>query len=238
MNILVCKNYTVVDHSKWYGDRTNESNLEDSYTAMEKLCVASAKQYIKDLDEVKVFRGNADNIRDVFKINFYEIYDLWKEGHNILYADLDVLFVKEVEYFDQFDKFAMFNLTDPTSTRDEHYNVKFEHFFNCGIRYYPKDMDQSVWDLGIEMVENWNPERWDSEQIIYNAMMFSQDIKLAEVLKPWLAYQMLTGDEQQDYRHNKINLSDARAIHLHGSRSSSNRLQSMQKLHLDLTVSS
>ena len=90
-------------------------------------------------------------------------------------------------------------------------------------------MNQSVWDLGIEMVKNWNPDRWDSEQIIYNAMMFSQDIKLAEVLKPWLAYQMLREDES-DLRHNKINLSDARAIHLHGSRSSSNRLLSMQRL--------
>ena len=230
MNILVCKNYTVSDHTKWYGDRTNESNLENNYTAMEHLCVASANQYIKDLDEVKVFRGNADNIRDVFKINFYDIYELWKEGHNILYADLDVLFVKDVQYFDQFNKFAMFNLTDPTSTTDSHYNVKFNHFFNCGIRYYPKDMDQSVWDLGIEMVENWNPDRWDSEQIIYNAMMFSQDIKTTDILKPWLAYQMLTGNLESDTNHNKINLSDAKAIHLHGSRGSFNRLQTMQKL--------
>lgn len=229
MNILVCKNYTIADHTKWYNDRSSESNLENSYTAMEELCVASAKQYIKDLDEVKVFRGNADNIRDVFKINFYEIYELWKEGHNILYADLDVLFVKDVQYFDQFDKFSMFGLTQPSSTVDEHYNIEFKHFFNCGIRYYPKDMDQSVWDLGIEMVENWNPNRWDSEQIIYNAMMFSQDIKLTEVLKPWLAYQMLT-DSENDYTHNKINLGDARAIHLHGSRGSTDRLQSMQRL--------
>lgn len=229
MNILVCKNYTITDHSKWYNDRSDESNLENNYTAMEELCVASAKQYIKDLDEVKVFRGNADNIRDVFKINFYEIYELWKEGHNILYADLDVLFMKKVQYFDQFDKFSMFNLTDPTSTKDEFYNVEFEHFFNCGIRYYPKDMNQSVWDLGIEMVENWNPDRWDSEQVIYNAMMFAQDIKLGDVLKPWLAYQMLTGSER-DYTHNKINLTDARAIHLHGSRSSAERLQGMQRL--------
>ena len=230
MNILVCKNYTVSDHTKWYGDRTNESNLENNYTAMEQLCVASANQYIKDLDEVKVFRGNADNIRDVFKINFYEIYELWKEGHNILYADLDVLFVKDVEYFNKFDKFAMFNLTEPTSTVCDHYNIRLAHFFNCGVRYYPKDMDQRIWDKGIEMIENWNPARWDSEQVIYNAMMFDQNIKLSDVLKPWLAYQMLTGNIESDNNHNNINLSDARAVHLHGSRSSFDRLQTMQKL--------
>jgi hypothetical protein len=40
---------------------------------------------------------------------------------------------------------------------------------------------------------------------------------------------MLTGGPQ-DYKHNKINLSDARAIHLHGSRDSGDRLQTMQRL--------
>lgn len=229
MNILVYKNYTVADHSKWYNDRTDEGDIENSYTLMEELSVASAEEYIQDLDEIKVFRGNADNIRDVFKINFYEIYDLWKEGHNILYADLDVLFMKKVQYFDQFDKFSMFGLTQPSFTTDKHYNLDFKHFFNCGIRYYPKDMDQSIWDLGIEMVENWNPNRWDSEQVIYNAMMFAQNIKLGDVLKPWLAYQVLFGGED-DYHHNKINLSDARAIHFHGSRNSGDRLQTMQRL--------
>ena len=62
MNILVCKNYTINDHTKWYNDRTNEQNLENNYTGMEKLCVASAEEYIQNLDEVKVFSGEADNI--------------------------------------------------------------------------------------------------------------------------------------------------------------------------------
>ena len=91
MNILVCKNYTITDHTKWYNDRTNETGLVENYTAMEELCVASAKKYVKDLDEVKVFRGEADNIRDVFKINFYEIYDLWQQGNNILYVAISRL---------------------------------------------------------------------------------------------------------------------------------------------------
>ena len=110
MNILVYKNYTVNDHSKWYNDRTDEGDIQNSYTQMEELSVASAEAYVQDLDEIKVFRGTADNIRDVFKVNFYEIYDLWKEGHNILYADLDVLFMKKVQYFDQFDNQPEFHL--------------------------------------------------------------------------------------------------------------------------------
>ena len=211
--------------------RKDESDLSKNYKSMEEIAVATAQKHIQQLDEVKVFRGNADNIRDVFKLNFYEIYELWKEGNNILYCDLDVVFTKPVSFFEEQDSlFRMYNFTDPTHTVCDHYNIRLAHFFNCGVRYYPKDMDQRIWDKGIEMIENWNPARWDSEQVIYNAMMFDQNIKLSDVLKPWLAYQMLTGNIESDNNHNNINLSDARAVHLHGSRSSFDRLQTMQKL--------
>lgn len=232
MNILVCKNYTITDHTKWYNDRTNETGLVENYTAMEELCVASAKKYVKDLDEVKVFRGEADNIRDVFKINFYEIYDLWQQGNNILYVDLDVIFINNAEYFNQFDKFAMFNFTDPSSTTDSHYDITLPQFFNCGIRYYPSSMDQSIWDKGIAMVENWNPDRWDCEQVIYNAMMWDQALELGNVYNPPLAFQMLASDmeDAMNTNFNHIHISEAKAIHLHGSRDSFSRLQVMEKL--------
>ena len=93
-NILVLKNYRINDHSKWYNNRTQEQNLIENYKAMESLCIESAKRYVQDLDRVHVFEGDADNIRDVFKTNFYEIYDLWKEGNNILYTDLCRFFLR------------------------------------------------------------------------------------------------------------------------------------------------
>ena len=169
-NILVLKNYTITDHTQWYDDRTNEENLVDNYAEMEKICVASAQENIQDLDEICVFRGEASNIRDVFKINFFEIYDLWKQGHNILYADLDVVFMNPCEMFDKTYLFSMYNLTDPPTTSDSHYDVEFPFYFNCGMRYYPHKMLQEVWDIGIEMFDNYYTDRWDAEQIIYNSM--------------------------------------------------------------------
>ena len=186
-NYLVLKNYNVKDHTKWYSDRSQEVNLVENYQAMENIATQSALKNLEKLNEIKVFRGEADNIRDVFKKNFYEIYELWQKGHNILYADLDVVFTQPVNYFENSNTFRMYNLTDPVKTTCDHYNVEFETYFNCGIRYYPKDMSQDVWDLGIEMVENWNPERWDSEQIIYKAMMWSQNIKADDVYNPRIA---------------------------------------------------
>lgn len=235
-NILVCKNYEISDHTKWYDDRSTEKNLVSNYTKMQDICVSSAEKNINDLDQVKIFTGKEDNIREVFKKNFYEIYELWQEGHNILYCDLDVVFTQPVSYFSDYNFFSMFNFTDPPRTKDEHYNLIFDHYFNCGIRYYPEEMEQDVWDLGIKMVENWNPDRWDSEQIIYNAMMWSQeDISPKDVWKPQIAYQMLldprsSNGNSVNKNFNKLEFSQAGAIHVHGSRGSEDRLSLMQAL--------
>jgi hypothetical protein len=227
-NLLVSKHYKIKDHTKWYGDRTNEDGLEENYDKMMDLMLDSAEANLLCMDDYIVHEGEADNIREVFKIHFYEIYELWKQGNNILYADSDVLFVKPVDYFTQFvDRFVMFNYTDPPGgTTCDHYGISFEHFYNCGIRYYPHNMDQSVWDRGIEMVENWNPERWNSEQVIYNEMMWMQDFP-GHFFRPELAYQLVDVDTQRSHRNNRMSLDDAYAVHFHGSRGSGDRLNIM-----------
>lgn len=235
-NYLVFKNYTIEDQTKWYNDRSLETDLTDNYKAMEKIATESAMKNLQNVDAIRVFRGTANDIREVFRKNFYEIYELWKEGNNILYCDLDVVFMNPVDVFGTFDnKFRMFNLTDPMTTTDEHYGVSFPHYFNCGIRYYPKDMSQEVWDLGIEMVENWNPDRWDSEQIIYNAMMFLQDESAQEFYHPYYAYQCLHNPIHQNgqllnRQFNNIDINQALMIHVHGSRGSADRARLMQRL--------
>lgn len=232
-NFLVFKNYKVADHTQWYDDRSAETDLVANYKAMEKIATASALKQLTGLNEIKVFRGEAETIRDVFKKNFYEIYELWQQGNNILYADLDVIFTQPVNYFVDDNIFRMYNLTDPPKATCDHYNVDFNAYFNCGIRYYPKDMSQDVWDLGIEMVENWNPNRWDSEQIIYNAMLWSQDIVPDDVYNPHVAYQCIQDPAtSQGARYNKqfnqVDLHEAVAVHVHGSRGSKDRLSLME----------
>lgn len=229
-NILILKNYTITDHTKWYNDRSNEPNLVENYSAMEEICISSAQKNLLDLDDIIVTRGTEENIRDVFCDHFEEIYEYWHEGNNILYADLDVVFKKPVKVFDQHSVFSMFNYTDPPSTQCSHYNITLPNFFNCGVRYYPQDMDEDIWIRGFQMLANWNPDRWDSEQIIYNAMMWSQDINLEDVYNPEKAYQYLTDNLESNNRFNKIQLEEAKIVHVHGSRSSGNRAQLMEKL--------
>lgn len=232
-NYLVAKNYTVSDHTKWYDDRSQETDLVANYAAMEQLLVESAQQHLIGLDEIVVHRGEADHIRDVFRTHFSEIHDLWSsEPCNILYCDLDVVFLDKCRYFDQYDFFAMFNFTDPPSTTDAHYGLTFERYFNCGIRYYPHTMTQETWDTGFEMLENWNPDRWDGEQVIYNQMLWSQSISPQQCYRPDLAFQMLFNQplHQGNTDFNRISVQQAAAVHVHGSRGSGNRLEIMKNL--------
>jgi len=232
-NILVGKNYDIIDHSKWWDDKTNQaSQLKNNYNEMQKLLISSAQKHLQDLDDIIIHTGEAENIREVFKIHFKEIYDLWQTGCNILYCDLDVVFLNTAKIFNEFDKFSMFNLTDPTSTTDEHYGISFKHFFNCGVRYYPENMKQTVWEKGFEMLENWNPDRWDCEQVIYNAMMWSQNDDPQIFYRPNLSFQMLHALplHQGNTQFNNIRISDASIVHLHGSRDSINRLETMKEL--------
>lgn len=227
-NILVAKNYEVVDHSMWYKNRSSERHLSENYAEMQSLMTDSARQFVANLDDVVIHTGTADNIRSVFRIHFHEIYQLWQTGVNILYVDLDVLFVKPFEVFGTLDYFAMFNYTTPRKTVDRHYDVKLDHYFNCGIRYYPATMSQQCWDTGIAMVEQWNWGRWDTEQVIYNHMMWSQGVTFDQVFKPWLAYQFVNHYESYNNNFNSIPLAQACAIHFHGTRGSGNRLEKMR----------
>lgn len=233
-NYLVCKNYKISDHSKWYCDRRSEAGLEHSYQQMQELMLKSAHKHLQGLDQVVVHTGECETIREVFRVHFWEIYELWKTGANILYVDLDVLFVKPVNYFDQFEHFMMFNHTQPRKCTDPHYGVNFDHYFNCGVRYYPHAMSQEVWDLGKKMVDNWNHGRWDAEQIIYNAMLWHQNINIKQALRPELNYQMLQDPRvaSQVQASSRINsgmaYTDACVLHFHSSRSALKKFQIMQ----------
>lgn len=233
-NILVCKNYQVSDHSKWHRNRSLETGLEHSYLQMQELMLESAQRNLLDLDEVVVHTGECETIRDVFREHFLEIYRLWQTGVNILYADLDVLFTKPVKYFGEFDHFMMFNYTQPRRCTDTYYNIRFYNYFNCGIRYYPANMNPDIWQLGLDMVEHWNTSRWDTEQVIYNAMLWHQNLPLTQVLKPELNYQMFfdprvtTHSQYNIYFNGDLKYTDAQAIHFHSSRNAELKTDIMQ----------
>ena len=130
----------------------------------------------------------------------------------------------------------MFNYTDPkSSVEPNHYNIQHKHFFNADVRYYPQTMAQDIWDIGLEMAENWDFDCWNTEQFILNEMLWRQPNRtLDNTVDPTLAYQghMLfthTTHRQleESNKWNNCEFDDAKIVHLHGSRNAPEKLSLM-----------
>lgn len=203
------KNYLVFylfkpNHAPW------KSALRPEYVRFNEFSSKSFKKNLVGLDEIIVFDDEVDRLTDGFKLGFEKIYDLWKsEKCNILFCGVDTYCFKKVEIFDKFENFMMFNYTDPSTYAD------ISEYFNCDVRLYPHTMKQEVWDVGLEMVDNWDSSQpWDYEQYIYNKMLWSQGLSFEQVYHPQLAWQ----DCRVKNNNNGLSVSDAQIVHFHGTR--------------------
>ena len=224
----------------WFADRSREGDLYDWYMKMHEISLRSFEKNLQGNWEFIFFNKEVDNIQEVFKDHFFEIYDIWKQGEcNILYCGPDNMMMKPTEFFGKYDDFRMFNYTDPkSSVEPNHYDVQHEHFFNADVRYYPSTMSQDIWDMGLEMAENWDFNSWNTEQFILNKMLWDQEGRTIEnTLEPTVAYQghqlfISDWEQRKEYSNqwNNCDLKDAHIIHLHGSRNAPGKFALMEKL--------
>jgi hypothetical protein len=224
----------------WFADRSQEGDLYDWYMKMNDISLRSFEKHLEGDWEFKFFNKEVENIQEVFKDHFFEIYDIWKQGDtNILYCGPDNIMMKPTKFFGEYDDFRMFNYTDPkTSDEQNHYNIQHEHFFNADVRYYPSTMSQDIWDMGLEMAENWDFSSWNTEQFILNKMLWDQEGRTIEnTLNPKMAYQghqlVLDNWDQRLKSSNQWNnckLVDAHIIHTHGSRHAPSKFALMEEL--------
>ena len=234
----------------WFEDRSGEGDLYDWYMKMHEISLRSFEKNLEGDWEFLFFNKEVENIQEVFKDHFFEIYDIWKQGDtNILYCGPDNIMLKPTKFFGEYDDFRMFNYTDPKSSNEtNHYNIQHEHFFNADVRYYPSTMSQDIWDMGLEMAENWDFNSWNTEQFILNKMLWDQPNRTLEnTLLPHIAYQghhlylpntKEGADAQGSWEHRKFvsnkwngcNLSDAHIVHTHGSRHAPSKYALMKEL--------
>lgn len=245
------KNYLIsslykIKSPMWFHDRSGEGDIYEHYMKMHALSLQSFKDNLAGEWEFIFFNKEVDNIQSVFKDHFFEIYDIWKQGNcNILYCGPDNLMMKPTTIFGQYDDFRMFNYTDPKALDERsHYNIDHPHFFNADVRYYPASMDQAIWDLGAGMTRNWDFNCWNTEQIILNHMLWSQEGRTLEnTLDPTMAYQaqwlfapqgQYAGQWSQrlqvSNQWNNCDIRDAHIVHLHGSRDAPSKYQLMSQL--------
>jgi len=218
------KNYLVkslfkVKSTHWhFKDREEEGDIFDLYLRAHELSLKTYYKYLKPNFDVKFFTGEVETINEAFKNTFWLIHDLWhSEPCNILYTDPDTIAFKEVDPW-HYDKFMMFNYTDPKSlVLDD--KVVFEHFFNAGVRYYPSTMTEHTWGLGRTLAFNWNPTTYHTEQYILNSMLWSQGLKPEEILDTAMNWALFINmDRPVSDEFNQTDLDRAKIMHLHASR--------------------
>ena len=224
----------------WFEDRSSEGDLYDWYMKMHDISLRSFEKHLQGDWEFIFFNKEVDNIQEVFKDHFFEIYDIWKQGNtNILYCGPDNIMMKPTDFFGKYNDFMMFNYTDPkSSVEPNHYGIQHQHFFNADVRYYPSTMSQDIWDMGLEMAENWDFNSWNTEQFILNKMLWDQtDRNLDNTLDPKIAYQghqlFIEDWEQRKLYSNEWNgcdIKDAHIIHLHGSRNAPGKYALIKQL--------
>ena len=209
------------------------------YRAMSEIVIHSAETFIQEDFDIVVFEDQVDSYQQIFHNNFKNVHDVWTQDgpNNILFLDCDTLVTAPVNVFGKYDKFQMFNYTDPKRLSGDDLNNKygldFEHYFNAGCRYYPAHMSSSVWDLGWSYASDWDYDIWGTEQLIFNAMMYSQNPDVAHWLTPAMNYQAMNVPHndidnpariQQLDSWNGISINDAKIMHLHGTRGAANTL--------------
>lgn len=234
-NILVRSLYKIKS-PQWFADRSSEGDLYSQYMDMSKISLETFEKHLAGDWEYVFFNKEVENIQEVFKDHFFELYELWKKGHNILYCGPDNFVKKPVEVFGKYEDFMMFNYTDPKSSIEpNHYNIQHEHFFNADVRYFPQSMDQEIWNIGLEMAQNWDFDCWNTEQFILNHMLWQQPNRTLEnTIDPTMAYQghmLYPTTSHKDLatsdKWNNCEFADAKIVHIHGSRNAPEKLSLM-----------
>lgn len=235
------KNYLVkglhrIGSTKWWPgrDRADEGDL---YSYYEKMAVLSEASFFHNLQgdwELIRLESTATDVNHVFRQQFRAIWDIWStEPCNIYYCGSDVQVLKPVEVFGQYSHFMMFNYTDP-KTLDE-----IEHFLNADIRYYPAEMDRTMFEAALDKLSNCT--EWNGDQKLYNHMVWGQGLSPEQVIDPVMAYQgpWLPGNEEAQRftdQWNGCTLNDAKIVHWHGSRHAPSKLQLMKSINDQLGV--
>ena len=227
------------DEKLEYNKQLGAEKTYTLYKSMAEIVQHSAESFIQEDFDTVIFEDKVDSYQQIFHNNFQHVYDEWnKDGpNNLLFLDCDTLVINPVEVFGKFDRFQMFNYTDPKTLSGDDANNKYglahQHYFNAGCRYYPDSMSSDVWDLGWKYASDWDYNIWGTEQIIFNEMMYSQDSDVNTWLRPEMNFQAMqvpyqNVDDANLHAHlenwNGIHMNDANIVHLHGTRGAANTL--------------
>jgi len=144
-NFLVLKHYTITDKFFCFNEK-DMSIVAKHYSKARDIVVESAKKYLHDIDEIIIHSSTVKNDQEMFKDHAELIKELYhSEDCNIVYCDLDVVFIKPTRIFGEYEDFSMESQ-------------------NCGVRYYPAGgMTDAQWKIQEDYVSTWRTQ-FDEEE--------------------------------------------------------------------------
>ena len=235
------KNYLIkglhrIGSTQWWPgrDRADEGDLYYYYEKMSRLSEASFFQNLQGDWELIRLESVAQDVNHVFRQQFRAIWNIWSaEPCNVLYCGSDVQVLKPVEVFGRYQHFLMFNYTDPKSLDG------FPHFLNADIRYYPAEMDRTMFEQALAEIDH--ATEWNNDQQLYNRMVWGQGLSPGQVIDPRMAYQgpWLPGppaNKEFTDNWNGCALEDAYIVHWHGSRHAESKLALMKSINDQLGI--
>lgn len=250
---MTVKNYVVTSHrriksTKWvWKDTKDEGDIYTLYDNMRKESLASLNAFLEGEWEYILFDEDIEHISQAMPLNNDRVYDLWhSEPCNILWVGPDVQATRPVSFFGEFDEFRLFNWTDPKSWNEPNqYKLSFENLFNNDLQYYPHNMDPTLWEMERAMRAEWDvsdsANSYNNQQLIHNAMFWSQGLAWEDAHRPELFYQaqwLPWYDLSVQDNWNGSKFEDAVMIHWHSSRHAPTKLECMRQINQQTGVSS
>lgn len=189
-----------------------------AYERMVELSTESMKQHLVDLDDVVVDenRVGGHDCMDMFRSVLTRVSEMCTAGHNVFCCDADVFAVKPINLFCRLDPdlFRMFWKTGvPNHPMLLEHSIPFE--FNAGIKYFPAGIPVAFWEQMFEIMADISEKpSWATDQAFMNILFYGQN-RVRRNPEHFLDNSL----NWCPYTENSIQESEARLLHLHGSRS-------------------
>ena len=235
-----CKNFLIkslfrIKNNRGGGTPAHLDNSFDYYQQMQELSIKSFQKNLLGTWELIELGGEFENIQlTCFEI-IKQIQQLWHDQYpcNILLADTDTLCINPLDIFGRFQEFRLFTEQDPPDRSQ--YN-------NAGIKYYPSTITPEFWKQMQQELDNWNFDKYDTEQLVHTKLMWDQPSLYANI-----AQEQSSIVSQLGFRFNwqieKFDFEDISQqdlacciLHFHGSRGPRARLEWMQKTCKHLNI--
>lgn len=207
-NILVSKLYKLQQnssHNDFGWTNFNTAGIYEKYLEMYQYMSGSAALCITDVDEIILHTGNEQNILEVFRNHGKRLYSLWQQGGvNILYVDLDVVFLKPRPWFKILNNHL------------DHGYRTYGH--NCGVRYYGAHMSTEIWDIMFDKFASWDYSEYSYEQDVYSKYMLNHKKAIEGFETPGEKLNVRNYPSKiSDYAETIQIVGNDDCLHLHGS---------------------